>query len=205
MNGIRSPYQSFIAAAAVLIPLLSGCTSSQADLYKTSETPLYKDERVFTELALSALSTARPDYGFDPAPTSVRSADGLSVTLTAYPIGTSMADVGEIPVSVTFDQASGATRVSPLPKTRLGSVLMLTGASKEGVEVKQDARELLSNMGRSIGVVAVAELAEPMTESAALSGKSGLSQPQRVLLSPGAGEMPLGNSLYCGRRCAEQS
>lgn len=198
MNGVRSPYRTVLLAAAVLVLLLAGCTPSKAYLYK--------DQKAFAELALSALSVAHPDYGFSPAPTSERTDDGLLVALTAYPIGAFMAgDIGAIPVSVTFDQDSGATRVSPLPETRLGRVLKLLGTSKGDVEVAQDARELLSNMGRAVEVVAVAELAEPMAEAAVLRDDSGLAQPQRVLLSLGGDELPLGNSLYCGRTCDGQS
>ncbi|MGP3957865.1 hypothetical protein ACTWPT_17820 [Nonomuraea sp. 3N208] len=198
MNGVQSPYRTVLVAAAVLILLLAGCTPSKANVHK--------DERTLTELTLSALSVAHPDYGFSPAPAQEKTADGLSVILTAYPIGAFMTgDVGTVPVSVTFDQDSRVKRVSPLPETRLGRVLEVLGTSKGSVEVAQDTRELLSNIGRSVEVVAVAEFAEPMTEAAVLRANSGLAQPQRVLLAPGGGQLPLGNGLYCGRTCDKQS
>ncbi|MGN9846897.1 hypothetical protein ACTMTI_53290 [Nonomuraea sp. H19] len=193
MNGVRSLYRTARLAAAVMI-LLAGCTPSKAGLYE--------DERAFAELVLSALSVAHPDYSFSPAPTHERRTDGLSVTLTAHPIGAFMAgDVGTVTVSVVYDQNTRVTRVSSLPKTRLGRVLKLLGTSKESGRAMQDTRELLSNMGSSVEVVAVAELAEPMSDSAVLRDDSRLAQPQRVLLSPGGGELLLGNSLYCGRTC----
>ncbi|MEU7984433.1 hypothetical protein AB0B56_06140 [Streptosporangium canum] len=198
MKNVRSPYRTALCAVMVLVPLIAGCTSSKADPRK--------DEQTLVELALSALSVSRPDYGFNPAPTSGKTADGLVVTVTAYPLGAFMAESpGDIPVSVTFDHDSVVTHVSPLPETRLGRALKLLGTSNGSAESTRGVRELRSNMGRDVEVVAVAELAEPMTETAALKDEAGLTQPQRALLSPGGDGLPLGNSLYCDRTCDEQS
>ncbi|MEV4532127.1 hypothetical protein [Streptosporangium sp. NPDC049304] len=198
MINVKLPCRAVAEVAAILVLLLAGCTSSKANPHE--------DERAFAELALSALSVARPDYSFGPAPTSDKTADGLSVTLAAYPIGAFTAEFpGKVPVTVTFDRDSGVTRVSPLPETRLGKVLELLGASKGSVEGMSNSRKLLSNMGRSVEVVAVAELTEPMTEAAVLGEDSVLSQPQRVLLSSEGGQLPLGNSLYCAQKCEGQS
>ena len=198
MINVQSPNRTVLSITAVLGLLLTGCTSSKA--------VLHEDERAFTEFALSALSVAHPDYSFGPAPETEKTADGLSVTVTAQPIGAFMVEVSEkIPVSVTFDRDSAVTRVSPLPETRLGKVLKSLGVSKGGAEGMRESRELLSEVGRSVEVVAVAELTEPMTEVALLSKDSGLSKPQRVLLSAGGGQLPFGNSLYCAQKCEEQS
>ncbi|GAA3032945.1 hypothetical protein GCM10017559_70330 [Streptosporangium longisporum] len=104
---------------------------------------------------------------------------------------------------MTFGQ--GVTvDVSPLPETRLGGVLKEFGTSNESDEDVRDTQELLSEIGRGVGVVAVAELAEPMPEAKVLGEEEGLSQPEGVLLSSG-GDRPLGNSLYCGHMCRRGS
>ncbi|MET7462627.1 hypothetical protein [Nonomuraea sp. NPDC005501] len=197
MNDDRSPCRMLLSVVVGLIVLLAACGEPKERLYR--------DDQAFAEFALSALSVAHPDYSFNPAPDSERTSSGLAVTLKAQAIGSFMAgSVGAVTVSVAYDAKTGVTTVTQLPETRLGRVLKTLSTSKDNVEHSQDTRELLSNMGASVEAVAVAELAEPVTD-ALLDRNVGLSQPQRVLLSLRRGEPPLGNSLYCGRTCDGRS
>lgn len=193
------PRRVALPAVVALVMLLSACTPSRADPYP--------DEEAFAELVLNALSVARPDYGFDPSPEAGRTDEGVRVTVTAYPIGTSMRNVYRIPVTVTFDRNTGAIHVSVLPETRLGRVLGVLGDGSPEADPQdvRDTRELLENMGRSVAGVAVAELAEPLEEAVALREGSDLGSPHRAILPFGRDPLPLGNSLYCRRTCAQQS
>lgn len=197
MNGALLFRRMAALVAGGLLMSLSACTPSKVDLYPKEED--------FKELVVSALSVAYPDYEFSPGAIVERIGGGLLVALTAYPVGAFMDESGEFEVSVKYDRDSGVTHVSPLPATRLSRVLKAVGVVEADSRVTRDARELLRHMGKSVEVVAVAELAKPMTEDSVTEKKSGLVQPGGVLLSPNGGRLPFGASLYCGRTCHRKS
>lgn len=196
MTLVRPPFRRVLLGAAILLLLLGGCTSPKADDYR--------DESALKELVLSALSVAHPDYDFDLAPESQRTAEGKVVKLTAYPVGSFTDGVGKIHVSVVFDEDARVTSVSPFPETRLRRVLAQMDPWQDSGKIMRDTRKLLSNMGRSVEAVAIAEFDTPLADSAAKDFEE-LSSPNGALLSSGVSELPLGTSLYCGRRCDEHS
>ncbi|MEV5408829.1 hypothetical protein AB0K60_08325 [Thermopolyspora sp. NPDC052614] len=178
-----------------MVLLLTGCTSSKA--------PRYEDDRAFADFVLAALSVAYPDYIFGPGTDVERTDSGLTVRVTASEVGSAFGSkVGHVPVSVVLDEETGQVRVPELPATRLGRVVGHLGGATDP-ESAAATRELLSNMGHSVVVVAVAELAEPVTE--AMIDKARLGSPQKVLLSSGWISDPLASTLFCGKRCNEMS
>ncbi|MFI9551582.1 hypothetical protein [Nonomuraea endophytica] len=178
----------------MVVTLTGACTSS----VETSP----NEDKATTQIVLNALSVTRPDYEFSLAPVLRKSDHGLSITLTAHPIGAlTLGDAGRVAVSVMVGKNSTNTSSSHLTETRLSRTLKLLGTSNETSKIASDTLELLSNMGRSVEVVAVAEFVKPTTEAEIVHEHSGLAQPQRLLLSAGGGKLPLGNSFYCGQSC----
>jgi len=178
------------ALSAVLVLLSAGCTSPKV--------MPFRDEEAFGDFALAALSAVHPDYDSGPGADVRETDDGLAATVTAYPVGSFM-DRGEyFTVTVSLNQKTGQISVSPIPKTRLGRILRQLGPPADP-EHAENARELLSNMGRSVEVVAVAELTEPMTDAELEKAKvPGTSKP---ILSVAEGPPPLGPPLFCVRPC----
>lgn len=184
----------------VVLTLLSACTAAS----NPSANPV--DRHKFMLLAENALRVTHPDYGFYPMPESQATVSGISVSLTAYPIGSAMTgDIDSLPITVSHDKISGTVQISPFPETRLGHLLLALGSTKTDTPATEDVQKHLSKIGSGVEVTAVAELIEPMTETEIWRTTPKLPSPQRVLFPQRGAGAPLGNSIFCERTCNKNS
>ncbi|MER6515042.1 hypothetical protein ABT158_50140 [Nonomuraea sp. NPDC001636] len=182
------------------VSLCAGCDS------QPTQTEFHENPQDFQSFAENAWASSRPDYGLYPGSTVEQRGGEVVVETAVYPLGSSAEGYSRSWIAdARIDTESETVRASALPRTRLGHVLEQFGSTSQSSENIKNTRRLLAQIGASVEVTAVVELAEPMTEESLWGSNPSLPRPQRALLSRAEGALPIGNSLNCGKPCDAQS